>query len=188
MPCSPFLCRERTQPSRTLQAPPKQTGQENTLQARPSRTVRHRNWRSLLLAGTAASVATGQLTMSSRPLWADAVSATVDEGGEGGEGGEGAAPEAVPPATASLIDLGKIESRLLAAHRLLDPGETEEAIALVAHPEAEFMDDLRARLEAQGAEDPSPAVETLHAQEGKTALFDTLARTRSNLLRMWAGD
>lgn len=30
------------------------------------------------------------------------------------------------------------------------------------------------------------AVETAHAEGGKSALFDTLAKTRSNLIRMWA--
>ncbi|MEC3861494.1 Fe2+-dependent dioxygenase [Mesobacterium sp. TK19101] len=30
------------------------------------------------------------------------------------------------------------------------------------------------------------AVQQVHAQDGKTALFDTLTKTRSNLLRMWA--
>lgn len=31
------------------------------------------------------------------------------------------------------------------------------------------------------------AVREVHAREGKSALFDTLAKTRSNLLRQWAG-
>ena len=32
------------------------------------------------------------------------------------------------------------------------------------------------------------AVAEVHGREGKSALFDTLAKTRSNLTRMWAGD
>ena len=32
------------------------------------------------------------------------------------------------------------------------------------------------------------AVADVHGREGKSALFDTLAKTRSNLTRMWAGD
>lgn len=32
------------------------------------------------------------------------------------------------------------------------------------------------------------AVADVHGTEGKSALFDTLAKTRSNLLRIWAGD
>lgn len=32
------------------------------------------------------------------------------------------------------------------------------------------------------------AVATIHDRDGKTDLLDTLAKTRSNLLRMWAGD
>ena len=34
--------------------------------------------------------------------------------------------------------------------------------------------------------DLDQALETVHATQGKTPLFDTLAKTRSNLLRMWA--
>jgi PKHD-type hydroxylase len=32
------------------------------------------------------------------------------------------------------------------------------------------------------------ALRTLHAEQGKTALFDTLVKTRTNLLRLWADD
>jgi PKHD-type hydroxylase len=32
------------------------------------------------------------------------------------------------------------------------------------------------------------SIAELHARDGKSALFDTLAKTRSNLIRMWAGD
>ena len=31
------------------------------------------------------------------------------------------------------------------------------------------------------------SIEEVHAQGGKSALFDTLAKTRSNLIRQWAG-
>ena len=31
------------------------------------------------------------------------------------------------------------------------------------------------------------AIEEVHARDGKSALFDTLAKTRSNLIRQWAG-
>jgi hypothetical protein len=97
-------------------------------------------------------------------------------GGEGGEGGEGGAPADASAGAALLIELGKLDAHVQAAARLYDAGAVDEATALASHPEAEFMEDLRAKLSVAGLADVTPEidalVEALLARENVAPAFD----------------
>lgn len=129
-----------------------------------SRTAHPRFWRTLTLTGTAVGVAaagalkadTGYIHPGEAKLWL-----SQSDGGEGGEGGEGGAPAGTAPGTAFLIELGKLEAHLLAAVRLYDAGAVDDAVALASHPEAEFMEELREKLDKRGIEDITPRVDAL---------------------------
>jgi PKHD-type hydroxylase len=67
-------------------------------------------------------------------------------------------------------------------HRV-DPVTRGERLAVVGWVESW----VRAAERREALFDLELALNEVHAREGKTALFDRLVRTRSNLLRMWAG-
>ncbi len=67
-------------------------------------------------------------------------------------------------------------------HRV-EPVQSGERIAVVGWIQSLIRDDKQREI----LFDLDQAVETAHAEGGKTALFDTLTKTRSNLIRMWAG-
>lgn len=129
------------------------------------RATQPRLWRSLALAGAAASLALPA------PLLADTLprdaGATLwlaaGEGGEGGEGGEAGAVEGLPSDAAYLARLAIVEGHLLAASTLYAKGQTDEAIALSYHPEAEMMEEVREQIAAHGAADITPAMTAFSA-------------------------
>lgn len=63
------------------------------------------------------------------------------------------------------------------------PVQSGERIAVVGWIQSLIRDDKQREI----LFDLDGAVETAHAEGGKSALFDTLTKTRSNLIRMWAG-
>lgn len=67
-------------------------------------------------------------------------------------------------------------------HRV-EPVQSGERIAVVGWIQSLIRDDKQREI----LFDLDRAVETAHAEGGKSALFDTLTKTRSNLIRMWAG-
>jgi PKHD-type hydroxylase len=68
-------------------------------------------------------------------------------------------------------------------HRVA-PVETGERLAIVGWAQSW----VRSAEQREILFDLDRAVNDLHAREGKSPLFDTLSKTRSNLLRLWAGD
>lgn len=66
-------------------------------------------------------------------------------------------------------------------HRV-EPVSSGERIAVVGWVQSLIRDDKQREI----LFDLDRAVETAHAEGGKSALFDTLSKTRSNLIRMWA--
>ncbi len=126
---------------------------------RSARDTQPRLWSTLALAGAAAGVAAmpahaaDTVALPDTTLWLAQA--------EGGEGGEGGAPADASRGAAILIELGKLEAHLLAAERLYYAGAGAEAQALAAHPEAEFLPELRERLAAAGLPDPTPQVDAL---------------------------
>ena len=67
-------------------------------------------------------------------------------------------------------------------HRV-EPVTSGERLAVVGWVESW----IRSAEEREILFDLDRAVQAVHGAEGKSPLFDTLAKTRSNLLRMWAG-
>lgn len=126
----------------------------------PPRAARPRLWRSLALAGAAASLGLPAPALAyAAPISADAkLWLVAGEGGEGGEGGEAGAVEGLPSDAAYLARLAIVEGHLLAAATLYAKGQTDEAVALSYHPEAEMMEEVRAQLAAHGAADITPAM------------------------------
>lgn len=131
---------------------------------RDTRDVRPKLWTGLALAGTAAGLAAAPAVAQVK---GHAAASPLNDTGlwlaqaEGGEGGEGGAPETARPGAAYLIELGKLEAHLLAAARLYEAGAKQDAVALAGHPEAEFLPELRARLDARGVPDVTPSVDAL---------------------------
>lgn len=77
---------------------------------------------------------------------------------EGGEGGEAGATTDLPEDVAYLTQLSLVEGHMRAAALLYAKGQADDAIGLSYHPEAEMMDEVRARLAAHGAADITPAM------------------------------
>lgn len=129
----------------------------------PSPRATHpRLWRSLALASAAASLGL--------PAAAPSDAAPFDGGatlwlvaGEGGEGGEAGAVAGLPSDAAYLARLAIVEGHLLAAATLYAKGQTDEAVGLSYHPEAEMMDEVRAQIAAHGLADITPAMEAFSA-------------------------
>lgn len=67
-------------------------------------------------------------------------------------------------------------------HRV-EPVQSGERIAVVGWLQSLIRDDKQREI----LFDLDGAVEAAHTEGGKSALFDTLSKTRSNLIRMWAG-
>jgi PKHD-type hydroxylase len=65
----------------------------------------------------------------------------------------------------------------------VEPVSAGERIAVVGWVQSLIRDDKQREI----LFDLDRAVDAVHAEAGKTALFDTLTKTRSNLIRMWAG-
>lgn len=144
-----------------------------------SRAAQPRLWASLVIAGSSVAAATNGVaghwdaveTGGAEKVWlAQAETGEAGESGEGevtfvaaegGEGGEGGAPATASPGTALLIELGKLEAHLLAAARLYDAGSVNDAMVLAAHPEAEFLPELRRKLAERGIADVTPAADAL---------------------------
>lgn len=128
-----------------------------------------RRWNSLVLTAATISLAgsaAAQMKPPSLPMphWAAPPAGaqlwTVAEGGEGGEAG--AVAEASPD-LAYLGQLAIVEGHLLAARDLYAKGQTDDAIGLSYHPEAEMMDAVRESLTAHGAADITPAMQAFSA-------------------------
>lgn len=86
---------------------------------------------------------------------AEGGAAAVSEGGEGGEAG---ATAELPADVGYLTELALVEGHLRAAALLYSKGQTDDAIGLSYHPEAEMMDAVRDHLAEHGAADITPAM------------------------------
>lgn len=82
---------------------------------------------------------------------------------EGGEGGEAGAVAGAEPDLAYLTQLEIVEGHLVAAAQLYAKGQINDAIGLSYHPEAEMMDEMRAKLAAHGAADFTPQMQAFSA-------------------------
>jgi hypothetical protein len=152
---------------------------------RSPRPTDPRRWRSLALAGATAGLAaaspvmggalpsqSGAVAAGDAQIWLaagegmegdDASATTPIASTEGGEGGEAGAVADAAPEVAYLAQLSIVEGHLFGAAELYRRGQTDDAIGLSYHPEAEMMDEVRTRLAAHGAGDISPSMAAFSA-------------------------
>ena len=152
---------------------------------RSPRQTDPRRWRSLALAGATAGIAAaspvmggalpshgGSAVAGDAQIWLAAGEGMEGDDGsaaapiaspEGGEGGEAGAVADVAPEVAYLAQLSIVEGHLFGAAELYRRGQTDDAIGLSYHPEAEMMDEVRAQLAAHGANDISPSMAAFSA-------------------------
>lgn len=144
---------------------------------RPTRPLR---WQGLVATGTAMGLALAGPALAQGPksptlpatspmLWL-----AQAEGGEGGEGGEAGAVADVGDDVAYLAQLDIVEGHLAAAALMYRKGLVDEAVGLSYHPEAEMMEEVRARLAARGAADITPAMEAFSAAMEQGAAPDAV--------------
>ncbi len=157
----------------------------NIAQTKPKRTPQLRAWRSLALGAAVTLVAAPSLAGSGFASGGVDASSAVDiardmgaqlwtvqaEGGEAGEAGliEGATDDA-----AYLAQLTIVEGHLIAAAALFANGQTDAAIELSNHPEAEMMDDMRAQLAIHKATDFTPLMKAFSAAMESSAPIDAV--------------
>lgn len=146
-----------------------------------------RRWNSLVLTAAAISLAGPagaqvKVPTLAPPTWAaPAQGAQLWTVAEGGEGGEAGAVAEASPDVAYLGQLGIVEGHLLAARDLYAKGQTDDAIGLSYHPEAEMMDAVRESLTAHGAADITPAMQAFSASMEAGAALDEVEAKLADL-------
>ena len=108
-----------------------------------------RLWTSLALSGVAVALPVTGFAQT-----------TVQPADMQGEAGEAGLAMVADPDAAYAIRLALVDAHLRAALEAHRAGMIPEAIGLAGHPEAEVMEELRPDMEARGASDFSPALET----------------------------
>lgn len=132
------------------------------------RLTQPRRWRCLAAAGAAAGLTVAAVPalaeMPLTPAFTAPAASLWTVQAEGGEAGEAGLLQQADPDAAYLAQLTLVEGHFVAALELYRKGQTDLAIELAGHPEAEgMMDEVRAGLAAHGAADVTPLVQAFGA-------------------------